>query len=58
MPTDLRLPAQPDRSLSPPFAIVAVCILLALVTILVIAGETRSGEMSGLGPIASALAAL
>jgi hypothetical protein len=58
MPTQLRLRAQPDRSLSPPFAIVAVCILLALVTILVVAGERQSGEMSQVTPIESALASL
>jgi hypothetical protein len=46
----------PERSLYPPVAIIALCILLSLVTILPIAGERRSSEISQLMPIESALA--
>jgi hypothetical protein len=56
MPTDLRPRARQERDLSPPLAIIAVCILLSLVTILVSAGERPSGETSQLTPIESALA--
>ena len=54
MAMDLR----PDEGLRAPLAIVALCILLSLVTLLVITGERRSGERSQLTPIESASATL
>jgi hypothetical protein len=54
MAMDLRL-GEGHRA---PLAIVALCIFLALVTLVVIAGERRSSERSQLTPIESASATL